>query len=176
MHAFLAALLMTSQPAPPGEDVRALYYAPSETSEAEASFNLDGLPSAGIFSLAAYLAAVEQSLNGCISMRTEMSSLIETDFGSYAVHPSWLPTYQSCLLARDAEVKALGRALNERRPALLDGLEGEDAVRVTDALARLTIYRTRIKKQVADELDVQGTFVARYNAGGGAGTPGSDIE
>lgn len=160
------ALQMTEPPTPSLDEASETYVAPPANAVTAPSFETGTLGDAGAFQLAAALNAVDSSLSSCIKMREDISTLIMGDKGSYAVHPDWVPKYQSCILERDREITALGRAIHDRKPILLSGLEGDSAYRVTNIIARLEVYQTRLKGEVSAEIAKQKDLVSLYNKGG----------
>lgn len=160
------ALQVAEPSAPTLEETSGTYFAPPADSGSAPAIETDTLPDAGAFQLAAALNAVDSALSSCVKMREDISTLIMGDKGSYAVHPDWVPKYQACILERNREITSLGRAIHDRKPVLLSGLEGESAYRVTNIIARLEVYQTRLKGEVSTEIAKQKELVSLYNKGG----------
>lgn len=168
--AAVAALTLSNQPVPAsaddGPESRAAhYFAPPDSTEAEHVLDTSRLDYAGPITLARAIGLVEEGLGQCVTMRKQMESLIGDTYGSYSVHPDWVDGYQSCLRARHQEIKEIGNAITKRQKDLMDGKDADAALRMSDAMARLTVYRGEVKRAIEAEGKRQKDFVAYYNTG-----------
>ena len=169
----LAAALsagMAVQPVPAGPDagpeaISAHYYGPPTTTEAPRVVAKSLLAKAGPIGLARSIGKVDEALAQCKSMRLQMEALIGDVHGSYTVHPDWVAGYQSCLEVRFDEIKDVREAIDARQQNLLNGEDGEAAMRAADAVARLMVYQIDVRKAVEAELQEQKAFVEFYNFG-----------
>ena len=165
-----AALTLSSQPMPAnpddGPESRAAhYFAPPDSTEAQNVVDTSRLGYAGPITLARSIGLVEDGLGQCVTMRKQMEELIGDTYGSYSVHPDWVDSYQSCLQTRHQEIKEIGTAISKRQKDLMDGKDAEAALRMSDAMARLTVYRGEVKRAIEAEGKRQKDFVAYYNTG-----------
>lgn len=157
------------------EEASALYFAPPPTEQAEPVLATDRLLDAGTVQLAIALGQVEEGLTACQALRREMQALIGDTYGSYSVNPGWLRRYQSCVVTRAEEVRAVGKAINARQTELISRIGaseavdapegGGDAMRAADLMARLSARQSAVKLAITREGRRQRAFVRYYNTG-----------
>ena len=151
------------------EEAAALYAVAPPTEEAGAVVDEASVAEAGTVQLAALLGQVEAGLEACRTLRREMQALIGDEHGSYSVNPGWLRRYQSCVLRRAGETRALGDAIGARQRELIGRIgqeeEGGDAMRAADMMARIAARQSEVQRGVAREGRMQRHFVRYYNTG-----------
>ena len=162
-------------PRPDGglEEISAVYFAEPPQEEAAEAVSAETLDGAGAVALAISLGRVEEALEECRGLRRDMQRLIGDTYGSYSVNPGWLKRYQSCVLARSEETRAIGTAIRLRQRELIaantDADEGteeaEAALRAADLMARLSARQSAVKLAIRREARKQKALVQYYNTG-----------
>ena len=168
---------------PPGglEEAAALYFAPPTDEAVQDAIDLEATRNAGAVALAIALGQVEQGMDACRELRLEMQELIGDTYGSYAVNPGWLRTYQNCLVRRGEEADAIREAIEARQRELIErtaeSLEAgevsaaeaeansEAALRAADLMARLSARQSAVRRALRQEGRMQQAFVRYYNTG-----------
>ncbi len=163
-----AAIAQVPQVAPPGiEHLAGRYFVAPKPNDAPALPQYGQLENLGTVGLTARLNALDAATRKCVEMRENISALVQGDFGAYAVHPAWLTLYQDCLTKRRQEAAEMTPLLRARQSELMAGAASDDALRISDSIARLIVLRGEIEEKINAEIDRHEALLDVYNANGG---------